>query len=132
MTEVLRVVGERKIDVREFPISPARLAQLITLINDGTISGKIAKDVFEEMLTSNDSPKYIVEQKGWVQVSDTGAIQQAIEEIMSKNPKQVEQYRSGNEKVFGFFVGQVMRAMGGKGNPKVVNELLLKNLEKKE
>ncbi len=130
MTDVLRVVGEQKINIKEFPIIPSRLAEMISLINDGTISGKIAKDVFEEMLTSADEPKSIIEKKGWLQVSDEGAIEQAINEILAKNPQQVEQYRSGNEKVFGFFVGQVMRAMGGKGNPAVVNQLLKRLLIK--
>jgi aspartyl-tRNA(Asn)/glutamyl-tRNA(Gln) amidotransferase subunit B len=130
MTDVLRVVGEQKVDINEFPISPKRLASMLQLINDGTISGKIAKDVFEEMLNSDKEPNVIIEEKGWIQVSDTLAIEKVIEEILTKNPTQVEQYRSGNEKVFGFFVGQTMKAMGGKANPSVVNEILKKLLTK--
>ncbi len=130
MTDVLRVVGERKIDINDFPVSPKRLASMIQLINDRTISRKIAKDVFEEMLKSDKEPRAIVEEKGWIQVSDSSAIEKVIEEILTKNPTQVEQYRTGNEKVFGFFVGQTMKAMGGKGNPSLVNEILKKQLTK--
>ncbi|MBI5217289.1 MAG: Asp-tRNA(Asn)/Glu-tRNA(Gln) amidotransferase subunit GatB [Ignavibacteriae bacterium] len=128
MTDVLRVVGERKININDFPISAKRLASMIQLINDGTISGKIAKDIFEEMLNSDKAPKTIVEEKGWNQISDTSAIEKVVEEILAKNQTQVEQYRSGNEKVLGFFVGQTMKAMGGKANPSIVNEILKKKL----
>ncbi len=128
MTEVLRVVGEKGIDIRSFAISPSRLASLIGLINDGTISGRIAKDVFAEMLGSPEDPKTIVQKKGLAQLSDAGAIEQVVNQILSSNALQVKKFHDGNEKVFGFFVGEVMKATKGKANPKVVNETLRKKL----
>ncbi len=129
MTEVLRVVSEQKIAVSEFPIPASRLAGLIALIQDGTISGSIAKDVFARMLVSSDEPRVIVEQAGLAQVSDTGAIDGAVEAVLAANGAQVEKYLAGNAKIFGFFVGETMKMMKGKGNPKLVNDLLKKKLE---
>ncbi|HVN49578.1 MAG TPA: Asp-tRNA(Asn)/Glu-tRNA(Gln) amidotransferase subunit GatB [Bacteroidota bacterium] len=128
MGDVMRVMNELHILASEFPIAPERLSEMVNLIVDGTISGKIAKDVFEEMLKTNEAPKTIVEKKGLVQVSDTGAIEKVIDEILAANAGQVEQYRSGKQQVFGFFVGQTMKAMKGKANPKVVNEVLKRKL----
>ncbi|MCI0707526.1 MAG: Asp-tRNA(Asn)/Glu-tRNA(Gln) amidotransferase subunit GatB [Ignavibacteriae bacterium] len=129
MTDVLRVLNEQHIVLRDFPLPPNHHAEMINLIVDGTISGKIAKDVFEEMLKSKDSPKSIVEKNGLMQVSDEGAIERVIDEILTNNKGQVEEYQSGKEQVFGFFVGQTMKAMKGKANPKVVNEVLRRLLE---
>lgn len=128
MVDVLRVVNERHIDISDFPISPENLSDMVNLIIDGTISGKIAKDVFEEMLNTQESPKAIVEKKGLMQVSDESAIEKVIDEILAANQGQVEQYKSGKTQVFGFFVGQTMKAMKGKANPKVVNEVLKRRL----
>jgi aspartyl-tRNA(Asn)/glutamyl-tRNA(Gln) amidotransferase subunit B len=128
MTEVLRVVSENKIDIREFPVTPSNLAKMIGLIDDGTISSKIAKEVFAEMLKSDEDPKAIVEKKGLVQLSDENAIGRIIDEVISNNAAQVEKYKAGNEKVFGFFVGEVMKATKGKANPGIVNSLLKKKL----
>jgi aspartyl-tRNA(Asn)/glutamyl-tRNA(Gln) amidotransferase subunit B len=125
------VIREKGLEIRDFPVSPQRLAAMIRLIQDGTISGKIAKDLFEEMLTNADDPNVIVEKKGWTQVSDTSAIEQAIDGVIAANQKQVEQYLGGSEKVFGFFVGETMKRMKGKGNPKLVNEILRAKLPKK-
>jgi aspartyl-tRNA(Asn)/glutamyl-tRNA(Gln) amidotransferase subunit B len=104
------------------------LAELLNLIAGGTISGKIAKDVFEEMLTGGKSAKAIVAEKGLTQVSDTSIIEKAVDEVIAANPKEVERYRNGEEKVFGFLVGQVMKATRGKANPKVANEVLKRKL----
>jgi aspartyl-tRNA(Asn)/glutamyl-tRNA(Gln) amidotransferase subunit B len=128
MTDVLRVMGERKIGIDGFPVLPERLAGMIRLIQDGTISGKIAKDVFAEMLDHPGDPAAIVRAKGWTQVSDTGAIAEAVEGVVAANEAQVQKYRGGNEKVLGFFVGEVMKRMKGKANPGVVNALLKKRL----
>ncbi len=128
MVDVMRVVNERHISFSDFSISPGNLSEMINLILDGTISGKIAKEVFEEMLNSKESPKTIVERKGLIQVSDSGEIEKVIDEILKNNPAQVEQYKSGKQQVFGFFVGQTMKAMKGKANPKIVNEVLGRKL----
>ena len=128
MTDVLRVVGEQKISIDGFPVTPKNLAGMIALIQDGTISGKIAKEVFEEMRRSAADPGEIVRKKGLVQVSDSSAIEKVIDEVLHANGPQVEKYRQGSEKVFGFLVGETMKAMRGKGNPKIVNEVLRRKL----
>ncbi|QSV46776.1 Asp-tRNA(Asn)/Glu-tRNA(Gln) amidotransferase subunit GatB [Geobacter benzoatilyticus] len=129
MGEVTRALNEAGKGIGECPVTPERLTALLHLIEKGTISGKIAKTVFDEMWQSDKAPEAIVEEKGLVQVSDTGAIEKIIDEIMAANMGQVEEFRGGKEKVFGFFVGQVMRASKGKANPAVVNELLMKKLK---
>ncbi len=128
MTDVLRVVSDRKIPLHAFPIESHRLAALLGLIQEGAISGTIAKQVFELMLDVPDDPKTIVADRGLLQVSDTDAIARAIAEVLAANEQQVRKYLEGSEKVFGFFVGETMRRMKGKGNPKVINELLRQQL----
>jgi aspartyl-tRNA(Asn)/glutamyl-tRNA(Gln) amidotransferase subunit B len=112
----------------ESPVGPAQAAELLKLVADGTISGSIAKQVFEIMLETGQGAAAIVEEKGLKQTSDTGAIEAVIAEILANNPGQLEQYRGGKEALFGFFVGQTMKAMQGKANPQVVNDLLKKAL----
>ncbi len=129
MGDVLKILNEQKIEVADFKISPENLGRLIDLINKGTISGKIAKDVFAIMLTENKSPEEIVKEKNLLQISDTSAIEKIIDEILNNNSAQAKQYIDGEEKVFGFFVGQVMRQSKGKANPKIVNEFLRKRLD---
>jgi aspartyl-tRNA(Asn)/glutamyl-tRNA(Gln) amidotransferase subunit B len=128
---VLRVLKEKKIDIASFPIAPAALAELLNLVADNTISGKIAKEVFDDLLATNKSAKAIVAEKGLVQVSDASLIEKAVDEMIAAHPKEVERYRGGEEKVFGFLVGQLMKATRGKANPKVANEVLKKKLESK-
>jgi aspartyl-tRNA(Asn)/glutamyl-tRNA(Gln) amidotransferase subunit B len=115
-------------DIAESPVSPVQAAGLLKLVTDGTLSGSLAKQVFEIMLETGDDPAKIVEDKGLKQTSDTGAIETVIAEVLAKNSGQLEAYRGGKEALFGFFVGQTMKAMGGKANPGVVNELLKKAL----
>ena len=129
MTDVLRVLKEEKITVGDFPVPPAHLGSMINLIIDGTISGKMAKEVFEEMIRTKESPGAIVGRKGLVQVSDVGAIEQVVEAIIAANKGQVESYLGGKQQVFGFFVGETMKAMKGKANPKIVNEVLKRKLQ---
>jgi aspartyl-tRNA(Asn)/glutamyl-tRNA(Gln) amidotransferase subunit B len=129
MVDVLRVVNNEKIAIGDFPVAPGRLAEMINLLAGGTISGKIAKDVFEEMLRTKDSPKVIVERKGLVQVSDVAALEAIVDDVLARNKSQVESYLGGKTQVFGFFVGETMKASKGKANPKIVNELLKKKLE---
>lgn len=128
MGELTRALNDNGIAVENCPVSPAQLAGLIKLIDGGTISGTIAKKVFEEIWKNGGEAAAIVEQQGLAQVSDTGAIESAIDQIMAANIGQVEEYRGGKDKVFGFFVGQVMKAMKGKANPAVVNDLLKQKL----
>jgi aspartyl-tRNA(Asn)/glutamyl-tRNA(Gln) amidotransferase subunit B len=128
MGDFLAYLNEAKLETGKTPVSPAPLAQLIGIIEDGTISGKIAKGVFEEMWKSGKGPNEIVAEKGLVQITDTGELERTVEEVLAAHPKQLEQYRGGKEQLFGFFVGQTMKATGGKANPKIVNELLKKKL----
>lgn len=115
-------------DITTIKVTPAQLAAMIKLIEDGTISGKIAKEVLVDMFQTGSDPKAIVEAKGLVQISDTGELETMIAAVLEKNPAQVEEFRSGKEKVIGFLVGQVMQATKGKANPKLVNEILRKQL----
>ncbi len=128
MGDLLRFLNEEKREIRESLLKPAALAEMINLIEDGTISGKIAKEVFEDMYRSGKGPRQIVEEKGLVQITDEGALRKTIEEAMRGNPTQLEQYRAGKDKLLAFFVGQVMKATKGKANPALVNELLKKML----
>jgi aspartyl-tRNA(Asn)/glutamyl-tRNA(Gln) amidotransferase subunit B len=116
------------LDIEHSPIKAADLGALIDLIRDNTISGRIAKDVFAAMLESGKSPMAIVEEKGLRQVTDTGAIEAAVDAVLAKEAAKIAEYRSGKDKLFGFFVGQVMKATQGKANPGLVNELLKKKL----
>ncbi|WJT00024.1 Asp-tRNA(Asn)/Glu-tRNA(Gln) amidotransferase subunit GatB [Novosphingobium humi] len=115
-------------DLSSSPISPEGAAELLALVGNGTISGSIAKQVLEKMLETGDAAGVIVEREGLKQNSDTGAIEAVIAEILTKNADKVEQYRGGKEALFGFFVGQTMKAMQGKANPQIINELLKKAL----
>jgi aspartyl-tRNA(Asn)/glutamyl-tRNA(Gln) amidotransferase subunit B len=128
MGDVLRYLNEEKRDIQDSPVTPSALAGMINLIEKGTISGKIAKEVFEEMYRSGKGPEEIIREKGLVQITDEDALKKAIEQVLAANPAEVEQYRAGKQKLFGFFVGQVMKATGGKANPALVNELLKKTL----
>jgi aspartyl-tRNA(Asn)/glutamyl-tRNA(Gln) amidotransferase subunit B len=121
-------LNEHNLEITESRIDARRLAGLLVRITDNTISGKIAKDVFEAMWAEGKDADTIIESKGLKQITDTGAIEKAIDDVMAKNPGQLADYRSGKDKLFGFFVGQVMKATGGKANPAQLNELLKKKL----
>jgi aspartyl-tRNA(Asn)/glutamyl-tRNA(Gln) amidotransferase subunit B len=111
-------------DITDSPVGPADAAALLKLVGDGTISGSAAKLVFEKMLESGEGAAIIVEREGLRQESDTGAIEAAVDAVLAANADKVAEYRGGKEALFGFFVGQTMKAMAGKGNPKLVNEVL--------
>ena len=128
MGDVAAFLNKDNLDIAASKVDSAALAGLVTRILDATISGKIAKDVFEAMWVEGGTADAIIEKKGLRQITDTGAIEKAIEEVMAKNPGQLADYRSGKDKLFGFFVGQVMKATGGKANPAQLNELLKKKL----
>jgi aspartyl-tRNA(Asn)/glutamyl-tRNA(Gln) amidotransferase subunit B len=121
-------LNEHNLEITESRIGAASLAVLLNRILDNTISGKIAKDVFEAMWSEGKDADAIIESKGLKQITDTGAIEKAIDEVMAKNPGQLADYRSGKDKLFGFFVGQVMKATAGKANPAQLNDLLKKKL----
>ena len=127
-SELLRLLGEDKISINECKITPAALAELTDVISSGAINGKIGKEVFAEMYASGKTPKVIIEEKGLVQVSDTGAIAAIVAEAIEKNPKQVEEYRAGNERVLQYMVGQVMKLSKGKANPQMAIAELKKQL----
>jgi glutaminyl-tRNA synthetase len=125
--EVARELKTKQIS--ELTFSAKQIAALVKMIDDETISSKIAKQVFEEMVKSGEDPTQIVEDKGLVQISDPAKILPIIEEIIAKNPDNVEKFKAGNTKLLGFFVGQVLKSTGGKANPKVVNALVAEKLQ---
>jgi aspartyl-tRNA(Asn)/glutamyl-tRNA(Gln) amidotransferase subunit B len=128
MGDLAAFLNRDNLEVGQSKVDSAALAGLVTRIVDATISGKIAKEVFETMWDGGASADAVIEQKGLRQITDTGAIEAAIDEVMAKNPGQLADYRSGKDKLFGFFVGQVMKATGGKATPAQLNDLLKKKL----
>lgn len=131
MGDILKTINEQKTDISEFAIPPAFIARLIEMINGGLISNKIAKDVFVSMLIESKSPDEIVKEKNLVQISDSKEIEKIVCNILDKNETQVQEYLSGKEKVFGFFVGQIMKTTNGKANPSTLNIVLKNELEKR-
>ena len=128
MGDVLRFLNEEKRDIRQCPISAGSLADMINLIEEGTISGKMAKEIIEDMYKTGKPPQDIIREKGLVQITDEGELTKTIAAIIDAHPGQLADYRGGREKLFGFFVGQVMKATQGKANPQLVNNLLKKML----
>jgi aspartyl-tRNA(Asn)/glutamyl-tRNA(Gln) amidotransferase subunit B len=128
MAELLRELKRDERDIAQCPVPPGQLAELLELLDQGVVSGKIAKTVFEAMYASGKSARAIVAERGLVQVSDGGAIEALVDEVLAENPAEVAAYRGGKEKVFGFFVGQVMKKSKGKANPQRVNETLRRRL----
>jgi len=128
LNELLGRLNKDGLTLEESPVSAEKLAGLLALIADNTISGKIAKDVFAEMFTSGGDAAAIVESKGLKQVTDTGAIEKIVDEVIAENPDNVAAFKGGKDKLFGFFVGQVMKKSQGKANPDMVNDLLKKKL----
>ena len=126
--EISAFLNKDVIEINESKLTPANLATLINRIDDQTISGKIAKSIFEEMYLNGKTPDEIIESQGLQQISDDGEIEKIINTVIENNPAQVEGYKNGKDKLFGFFVGQVMKETQGKANPQVVNELLKKKL----
>jgi aspartyl-tRNA(Asn)/glutamyl-tRNA(Gln) amidotransferase subunit B len=115
-------------DITESPVSANDLGELVALIRKGEISGKLAKEIFPKMYSTGERPRVIMEREGLTQISDTGALEKIIDEVIAGNPKQVEQYKGGKTAVIGFLVGQIMKASRGQANPAAVNELLRKKL----
>ena len=127
--ELFAVLNDKNLEISQSPISAKNLAKLINLIKNGTISGKIAKSIFEDMINGDIDPQVIVEEKGLKQQSDPKALEVLIEKIINENRDKAIEYKQGKEKLFGFFVGQVMKNSGGKANPQMVNEILKAKLQ---
>ena len=127
--ELFGALNKAGIDLAQSPVSPEQLGGLVDLISDGSISGKIAKEVFAEMFETGKDAKQVVDEKGLKQVSDEGAIISMIDEVLASNQDKVDEYRSGKDKLFGFFVGQVMKASKGQANPGMVNQILKQKLD---
>jgi len=128
MGELTRELNNSGTDASASPVLPERLVSLLQLVEQGTISLKVAREIFPEVYSSGKTPEQIVQEKGLIQVSDEGALDKIIDEVLAKNPTQVAQFKEGKQQVLGFLVGQVMKASGGKANPGKVNELLRKRL----
>jgi len=128
MGDFMRLLKSEELTIEQVKLRPAQIGEMLQLIEQGVISGKIAKTVFEEMVASGAEPADIVAQKGLTQVTDTGAIAAAVQEVLAQNPDKVAEFKGGKDKLLGFFVGQVMKATGGKANPAQLNELLKKKL----
>jgi len=132
-TEVLRKINESRLEVRDpkdIPLDAERLAKIVVMVKDGTISGKIAKEVFEAVYASGRDPADVVREQGLSQVTDEGAIREAIEKVIAQSGSQHAQYRAGKTALLGFFVGQVLKATGGRANPALVNRLLKERLDR--
>lgn len=130
MSEVLRLVNEQDITIDRIKITPEHFAEVLKLIDAGTISGKIAKEIFDDVALTGDAPKSIIEKKGLSQISNTDEIKTIIQKIIASNPSQATEYKSGKEKLFGYFVGLAMKETKGKANPAMVNEILKEELIK--
>jgi aspartyl-tRNA(Asn)/glutamyl-tRNA(Gln) amidotransferase subunit B len=128
MGSLLGLLNAQDKAIAESPVSPENLARLLALIEEGVISGKIAKTVFDDMARTGKPADQIVAEKGLVQITDTDAIDDVVANVISNNPKEVTAYKNGKTKLLGFFVGQVMRETQGKANPKLVNEILKRKL----
>jgi aspartyl-tRNA(Asn)/glutamyl-tRNA(Gln) amidotransferase subunit B len=132
MVELLRALNRDGIEVEQSRMTPENLAELLTLVDDGTISGTMAKTVFDAMYETGKSAAEIVQEKGLRQISDENALVAAIEQVLVNNPNEVAEFRAGREKLLSFFMGQVMKATQGKANPQAVNKLLREKLAGKE
>ena len=129
LTEILRVLKEKNISIEEFSIEPKNIGKLIKLIKANTISSKIAKDVFEILLSENKDPEIIVKEKGLVQITDNSEIEKIVEQVLAENPQSVEDYKAGKSNALKYLVGQSMRLSKGKANPQMINEMILARLE---
>ncbi|MHB8880928.1 MAG: Asp-tRNA(Asn)/Glu-tRNA(Gln) amidotransferase subunit GatB [Thermodesulfovibrionales bacterium] len=128
MGDLMKLLNEDNRAITDCPLTPALLAGMLKLMDNGTISGKIAKTVFDEMYRTGTAPDVIVKEKGLVQITDSSEIEKAVDDIISRSPNEVARFRAGDEKLLGFFVGQVMKATKGKANPQMLNDLLKKKL----
>ena len=130
LSDISRMLNEKELEANEIPFNEEHLAELITLIQKGTISSAIAKKVIEELFENPDKPSKIIEQKGWIQISDEGAIKQIVVEILKLNPQSIEDYKNGKDRALGFLVGQAMKQTKGKANPQMLNKMFIEEMNK--
>ena len=129
MTDIIRIAREQDVDYKDLPFTAQRFASLIKLIDGGTISNSIGKKVFEEMIESNKEPEEIVKEKGLMQISDESAIKEVVDRVVAANPQSIADYKAGKDRALGFLVGQCMKELKGKGNPQIINKLVLEHLQ---
>ena len=129
MTDIIRIAREQDVDYKDLPFTAKRFASLIKLIDSGTISNSIGKKVFEEMIAENKEPEEIVKEKGLMQISDESAIKEVVDRVVAANPQSIEDYKAGKDRALGFLVGQCMKELKGKGNPQIINKLVLEHLQ---
>ena len=129
MGDITGYLNNGNLKIEDIALKPKDLAELIGLIEDQTISGKIAKEILPELLTKGGSPQKLVEKKGLTQITDVAALEELIDAVLADNPKELEQYHNGKTKLKGFFMGQVMKRTGGRADPKATNQMLSKKLE---
>ena len=130
IVELFAVLNEKKLDIKDSPVSPKNLGSLINAISSGEISGKIAKKVFEIMIETGEEPSQIIKEKGLKQQSNPKELEKIITKVLQNNSEKVSEYKSGKEKLYGFFVGEIMKISSGKANPKLVNDILKEKLKK--
>ena len=130
MSDITKVLNEKEMDANQIPFTADELAELIILIDKGTISSSIGKKVLDELFENPKSPETIIKEKGWIQISDEGAIKEVVLKILSANPQSIVDYKAGRDRALGFLVGQAMKETKGKANPKMLNEMFLKELNK--
>jgi aspartyl-tRNA(Asn)/glutamyl-tRNA(Gln) amidotransferase subunit B len=128
MGELMRILNEENRSIEECPLRPSQLAGVLRLVENGRISSKTAKTVFEEVYRTGKAAEEVVREKGLLQIRDSDVVEKAVDEVVARSPKEVERFRAGEEKLLGFFVGQVMKATKGKANPRLVNDLVKKKL----
>ena len=130
MSDIARILNEKEEEPDNIPFTGEDLGELIKLIDDGKISSAIAKKVLEEMFENSKKPSKIIEEKGWIQISDEGEIKKIVMEILEKNPQSIVDFKAGKDRALGFLVGQAMKATKGKANPQLLNKLFLEELNK--
>ena len=130
MSDIARILNEREEEPEDIKFTGKELGELITLIDNGTISSSIAKKVLEELFENVKAPSEIIKEKGWIQISDEGAIKEVVLKVLENNPQSIADYKAGKDKALGFLVGQAMKETKGKANPKMLNEMFLEELKK--
>ena len=130
ISDISRILNEEEMDAKDIPFTAEELGKLIILIDKGTISSSIGKKVLEELFENPQDPEKIIKEKGWIQISDEGAIKEVVSKILEANPQSIADYKAGKDRALGFLVGQAMKETKGKANPKMLNQMFLEELKK--